>query len=416
MLAKARDRGLVAPGAALSEEEIDNLIFLPAFSAADSISNISGRGVGMDVVKRNVQSLGGRISVQSRFGAGSRFTLSLPLTLAVLDGMVVSVNTETFIIPLTSIIESLRPRPTDIHPVVDRGDVLALRGEYVPLVHLYRCFSIENAITDPCCGIVIIVQSEGAGRIGVVVDELLGQQQVVVKSLEANYEPVDGISGATILGNGRVALILDVAGLREVEGDRPQHSRVSSKTRDIIRLQPANFERKRHMQPDSQSMVGTLGQDTLDRPAASDNTQQFITFTLGAEEYGIDIMVVREIKGWTDTTMIPNAPTHVRGVINLRGRHRPDLRSARAVRHGTDGTDQHACGDHRRGRNPNHRASRRHRFRHHLGRSESDPAGAGNGPADRGPVPRRPRRHGEPDGDAGVAGRAVRRQRDQFKA
>ncbi|MGO9359867.1 MAG: chemotaxis protein CheA, partial [Xanthobacteraceae bacterium] len=217
VLAKARDRGLVAPGAALSEEEIDNLIFLPAFSAADSISNISGRGVGMDVVKRNVQSLGGRISVQSRFGAGSRFTLSLPLTLAVLDGMVVSVNTETFIIPLTSIIESLRPRPTDIHPVVDRGDVLALRGEYVPLVRLYRCFSIENAITDPCCGIVIIVQSEGAGRIGVVVDELLGQQQVVVKSLEANYAPVAGVSGATILGNGRVALILDVAGLREVE-------------------------------------------------------------------------------------------------------------------------------------------------------------------------------------------------------
>jgi two-component system chemotaxis sensor kinase CheA len=218
VLAKAQERGLVAPGASLSEEEIDNLIFLPAFSTADVVSNISGRGVGMDVVKRNVQALGGRISVQSRFGAGSSFTLSLPLTLAVLDGMVVSVGKETFIIPLTAIIESLRPRPLDINPVVGRGDVLALRGEYLPLTHLHKCFSIEGAVTDPCRGIVIIVQRESAGRIGVVVDELLGQQQVVVKSLESNYEAVDGIGGATILGNGRVALILDVARLREIDG------------------------------------------------------------------------------------------------------------------------------------------------------------------------------------------------------
>jgi len=225
VLAKARDRGLVAAGATLSDEEIDNLIFLPAFSTADVVSNISGRGVGMDVVKRNVQSLGGRISVQSRFGAGSRFTLSLPLTLAVLDGMVVSVGKETFIIPLTAIIESLRPQAADIHPVVGRGLVLALRGEYLPLTHLHRCFAISDAITDPCRGIVIIVESESAGRVGVMVDELLGQQQVVVKSLEANYESVDGISGATILGNGRVALILDIARLREIDSraatDRP---------------------------------------------------------------------------------------------------------------------------------------------------------------------------------------------------
>jgi two-component system chemotaxis sensor kinase CheA len=218
VLAKAQDRGLVAAGAVLSDEEIDNLIFLPAFSTADKVSNISGRGVGMDVVKRNVQALGGRINVQSRFGAGSRFILSLPLTLAVLDGMVVSVGRETYIIPLTAIIESLRPQPADIHPVVGRGDVLALRGAYVPLTHLHRCFAIEGAIADPCRGIVIIVQSESAGRIGVVVDELLGQQQVVVKSLEANYAAVDGIGGATILGNGRVALILDIARLHEARG------------------------------------------------------------------------------------------------------------------------------------------------------------------------------------------------------
>jgi two-component system, chemotaxis family, sensor kinase CheA len=218
VLARARDRGLIAAEATVSDEEIDNLIFLPAFSTAEKVSNISGRGVGLDVVKRNVQSLGGRINVQSRFGAGSRFILSLPLTLAVLDGMVVSVGSETYIIPLTAIIESLRPQPSGIHPVVGRGDVLALRGEYVPLIYLHRRFSIADAITDPCHGIVIIVQSDTAGRMGVVVDELLGQQQVVVKSLEANYDPVDGISGATILGNGRVALILDVARLREADG------------------------------------------------------------------------------------------------------------------------------------------------------------------------------------------------------
>ena len=226
LLAKAQDRGLVAADAKMSDEEIDNLIFLPAFSTADVVSNISGRGVGMDVVKRNVQSLGGRITVQSRFGAGSRFTLSLPLTLAVLDGMVVSVGKETFIIPLTAIIESLRPQAADIHPVVGRGQVLALRGEYLPMTHLHRCFAISDAVTDPCRGIVIIAESESAGRIGILVDELLGQQQVVVKSLEANYESVDGISGATILGNGRVALILDIARLREIDSrivtERPQ--------------------------------------------------------------------------------------------------------------------------------------------------------------------------------------------------
>jgi two-component system chemotaxis sensor kinase CheA len=227
VLAKAQDRGLVAPGANLADEEIDNLIFLPAFSTADVVSNISGRGVGMDVVKRNVQALGGRISVQSRFGHGSKFTLSLPLTLAVVDGMVVSVGKETFILPLTAIIESLRPQPNDIHPVVGRGDVLALRGEYLPLTYLHRCFSIDSAVKDPCQGIVIIVQRDGAGLIGIVVDELLGQQQVVVKSLETNYDAVDGISGATILGNGRVALILDVAHLKEIDdgpagGQKPQ--------------------------------------------------------------------------------------------------------------------------------------------------------------------------------------------------
>ena len=140
--------------------------------------------------------------------------MSLPLTLAILDGMAVAVGAECYIVPLTNIMESLRPKPDNIHPVTGQGDVLAIRGEYVPLVYLHRRFAVPDAVTDPCKGIVVIVESEGAHRIGLVVDDLLGQQQVVVKSLEANYGPVDGIGGATVLGDGRVALILDVSRLR----------------------------------------------------------------------------------------------------------------------------------------------------------------------------------------------------------
>ena len=220
VLAKARERGLVAQDASLRDDEIDNLIFLPGFSTAAIVSSVSGRGVGMDVVKRNIHALGGRIAVESNFGAGSRFLLSLPLTLAVLDGMVVAVGRETYIIPLTNIMESLRPTAANIHAVVGRGDVLTLRGVYVPLFYLHRHFMVADAVADACRGTVVIVEGEGEGQVGLVVDELLGQQQVVVKSLETNYDAVDGIGGATILGNGMVALILDVERLRGDAGPR----------------------------------------------------------------------------------------------------------------------------------------------------------------------------------------------------
>ena len=224
VLANARARGLVAADAALSDEEVDQLIFLPGFSTAEAVTDVSGRGVGMDVVKRNIQALGGRITVESRAGRGSRFLLSLPLTLAILDGMAVAVGPETYIIPLTNIMESLRPKPDSIHAVVGRGDVLAIRGEYVPLTYLHRRFQVPGAVTDPCQGIVVIVESEGTARVGLVVDELLGQLQVVVKSLEANYGPVPGVGGATILGDGRVALILDVSRLDDRKLDRPHQA------------------------------------------------------------------------------------------------------------------------------------------------------------------------------------------------
>ncbi|TLU72449.1 chemotaxis protein CheA [Lichenicoccus roseus] len=214
VLARARQRGLVPQAATPSEEEIDNLIFLPGFSTVEVVSDVSGRGVGMDVVRRNIQALGGRITVHSQLGTGSRFVLSLPLTLAILDGMIVAVGRERYIVPLTNIIESLRPKSVDIHPVVGCGEVVAIRGDYVPLIYLSRHFDIPGAATDPSRAMVVVVESESSGQVGLVVDELLGQQQVVVKSLEENYGAVDGVGGATILGNGRVALILDVAGLR----------------------------------------------------------------------------------------------------------------------------------------------------------------------------------------------------------
>ena len=238
VLAKARDRGLISLEASLTDEELDNLIFVPGFSTAEAVSGLSGRGVGMDVVKCNIQALGGRITVESRFGFGSRFVLSLPLTLAILDGMIVAVGRESYIVPLTNIMESLRPKREDIHSVVGHGDVLAVRGEYVPLTYLHQRFVVPDAVIDPCQGIVIIVENETAERIGLVVDELLGQQQVVVKSLEANYGPVDGIGGATVVGDGRVALILDISRLQDaaVSPRHPGHLAAFASTPSLLEL------------------------------------------------------------------------------------------------------------------------------------------------------------------------------------
>ena len=213
VLARAKERGLIAADAQLTDAEIHELILLPSFSTAATVSAVSGRGVGMDVVRRNIQALGGRITVESTQGSGSRFILSLPLTLAVLDGLVVSVGQEAYILPISTIVESLRPNKRDIHSVVGHGEVLSIRGAYVPLLQLHQRFGVRDAVTDPSRGIVVIVETDKAGHLGLVVDGLVGQQQVVVKSLELNYQPVDGIGCATILGDGRVALILDIVGL-----------------------------------------------------------------------------------------------------------------------------------------------------------------------------------------------------------
>ncbi|OYV25404.1 MAG: chemotaxis protein CheA [Acidocella sp. 20-63-7] len=207
---KAIENGLIPPDAALSDEEIDNLIFLPGFSTASTISDISGRGVGMDVVRQSVVALGGRISIASRPGRGSTFTLSLPLTLAVLDGMVVSAAGHTLIIPLGAIVETLKPRGSDVFPLDSGINVLALRGGYVPMVDAAFSLGYCERPVEPEQAVALLVEGEGGVRAVLLVSEIHGQRQVVIKSLEANYRAVPGIAAATVMGDGRVALILDV--------------------------------------------------------------------------------------------------------------------------------------------------------------------------------------------------------------
>ncbi len=207
---KAIDNDLIAADANLSDEEIDNLIFLPGFSTADKISDISGRGVGMDVVKRSIQALGGRINITSKPGQGSVFTMSLPLTLAVLDGMVVTVAGQTLVVPLTAIVETLQPEASAIHSFGANHRLISIRNSFCPLVDVGRILNFRATQANPVEGVALLVESEGGGQRALMVDAIQGQRQVVIKSLEANYTHVPGIAAATILGDGRVALILDV--------------------------------------------------------------------------------------------------------------------------------------------------------------------------------------------------------------
>lgn len=207
---KAIQNGLITSDSNMSDEEIDNLIFHPGFSTADKISDISGRGVGMDVVKRSIQSLGGRISITSRPGHGSVFTMSLPLTLAVLDGMVVTVAGQTLVVPLTAIVETLQPEASKVHRFGAEQRLISIRDSFCPLVDVGRVLSFRREQADPVAGVALLVESEGGGQRALMVDAIQGQRQVVIKSLEANYDHVPGIAAATILGDGRVALILDV--------------------------------------------------------------------------------------------------------------------------------------------------------------------------------------------------------------
>jgi two-component system chemotaxis sensor kinase CheA len=212
ILSRGRTQGLVAPGENPSDEDVFALIFRPGFSTADTITELSGRGVGMDVVKRNVEALGGIIAIRSDPGMGTRFRIKLPLTLALLDGQVLRVGDQVYVLPLASIVESVRTSRGSVHAIEGSGEVIVARGETLPLLRLNRLFGVRAASDDPTEGLVVVVENEER-RTALLVDGLLGQQQVVIKSLEAHFRKVDGVAGATILGDGRVSLVLDVASL-----------------------------------------------------------------------------------------------------------------------------------------------------------------------------------------------------------
>jgi two-component system chemotaxis sensor kinase CheA len=219
IIAKARSRGLISATEPISDAQVYELIFLAGFSTAEHTTDISGRGVGMDVVRRNIKELGGSIEVRSELGQGSRFIITLPLTLAIVDGQSVSVGTESYIVPLITIIESLQLKADMVNRVAGQGEVFWFRDRYLPVVRLHDLFGVRPRTTQLHEGLIMVVEGEGR-RVGLFVDDLLGQQQVVIKSLETNFRRVDGVSGATILGDGAVALILDVPGLIRVAGQR----------------------------------------------------------------------------------------------------------------------------------------------------------------------------------------------------
>lgn len=211
LLKKARERGIPAPDS-MTDQEVWGLIFAPGFSTADVVTDVSGRGVGMDVVKKNITALGGTVEIDSAEGYGMRVSVRLPLTLAIMDGMSVGVGEEVYILPLSSVIESFQVQPDMVKTIGGSGRVVEVRDEYMPVLEMEHVFNVPRFDFEHVSGIMVVVEAEG-GRVALLVDELLGQQQVVVKNLEANYRKVNDVSGATIMGDGRVALILDVGSL-----------------------------------------------------------------------------------------------------------------------------------------------------------------------------------------------------------
>ncbi|MPS69890.1 MAG: chemotaxis protein CheA [Novosphingobium sp.] len=213
VLAKAIDKGIVGSDTQLSAEEIDNLIFAPGFSTAEVVSNISGRGVGMDVVRQNVKDLGGRITIESTPGQGTKFILTLPLTLAISDGMIVNVGDQTLVVPLSHVVESLRPGENEVQGIGTSRQVLNVRGRFIPVIAMHEALGACGGAPSAGAGVLVVVDTESAGQAALLVDDIQDQRQFVIKSLATNFRSVEGVAGATILGDGRVALIVDVDGL-----------------------------------------------------------------------------------------------------------------------------------------------------------------------------------------------------------
>ena len=211
ILSKAIERGLPASNE-MTDAEVWELIFAPGFSTAEEITDLSGRGVGMDVVKRNISEMGGEVSVDSQAGVGSKITIRLPLTLAILEGMSVALGQNLYIIPLNLILETMQPKPEELKTVTGEGALVKVHGEYIPIIALHSLFNMPTEVTNPCDGILVLIEAQGK-KAALFVDALVGQQQVVIKSIETNFRKVLGVSGATIMGDGSVALIIDVAAI-----------------------------------------------------------------------------------------------------------------------------------------------------------------------------------------------------------
>jgi len=220
ILAKARERGLVGADEELPDDKILNLIFAPGFSTVEVLSDVSGRGVGMDVVRRNINQIGGHVQLHSTPGKGSTVRIRLPLTLAILDGQLARVGREIYIVPIVSIVETIQIKRDQINSLAGKAELFRLRDEYIPIIRLYELFGIQADNTDLLNGLLMIVEADGK-RVGLFVDELLSQQQVVIKSLETNFRQVTALAGATMLGDGRVALILDIPGVIVRYMDQP---------------------------------------------------------------------------------------------------------------------------------------------------------------------------------------------------
>jgi two-component system, chemotaxis family, sensor kinase CheA len=227
LLEKAQSKGLVDADAVLTDQQIHELIFLPGFSTAAETTDLSGRGVGMDVVRRNIKELGGSIELRTQPGKGTTTTITLPLTLAIVDGQTIAVGTETYIVPLVTIVESLQLKQGNASQIHSHGEVFSFRGEYLPIIRLHEVFDVRPRSAALTEGLIMVVEGDGR-RAGLFIDELLGQQQVVIKSLETNYTRIDGVGGATILGEGTVALILDIQGLLRMSAVAPHRLRTGT--------------------------------------------------------------------------------------------------------------------------------------------------------------------------------------------
>ncbi|KAG1647691.1 Chemotaxis protein CheA [Nymphon striatum] len=248
----------------MSDTEVFGLIFAPGFSTAEAVTDVSGRGVGMDVVKRNIAAMGGTVEIRSALGFGTTISIALPLTLAILDGMSVALGNSLYVVPLNLIVETLQPVAADIKTVTGEGHMVHVRGEYLPIIPLHRLFNQYTEITDPTDGVLVLIESEGK-KSALFVDRLVGQQQVVIKSLETNFKKIPGVSGATIMGDGSVALIVDVPAIIQ-----------------MVNVMNTSTEA-------STSEASSAGTTTAG---------EYLTFVLGEEEYGLDILKVQEIRGY----------------------------------------------------------------------------------------------------------------------